>query len=57
MDLVNQEQALPGSHIKENRGAGEDKIKGLYPYIDWEIQLDYAQELGLGSRAYTLEKI
>lgn len=57
MDLINQEQALPGSHLKENRASGEDKIKGLYPYIDWEIQLEYAQELGLGSRQYTLEKI
>ena len=57
MDLVNQEQALPGSHLKTNRGPGEDKIKGLYPYIDWEIQLDYARELGLGSRKYKLEKI
>jgi len=57
MDLINQEEALPGSHLKENRGPGEDKIKGLYPYVDWEIQLDYAQELGLGSREYTLEKI
>ncbi len=57
MDLINQEQALPGSHLKENRAAGEDKIKGLYPYIDWEIQLEYGQELGLGNRTYTLEKI
>ncbi len=57
MDLVNQEEALPGSHIKENRAAGADKIKGLYPYIDWELQLEYAQDLGLGSRQYTLEKI
>jgi hypothetical protein len=57
MDLINQEQALPGSHLKSNRECGEDKIKGLYPYIDWELQLEYAQELGLGSREYALEKI
>ncbi|SRR6056297_173350 len=57
MDMINQEEALPGSSLKENREAGGDKIKGLYPYIDWEIQLDYAQELGLGSRQYKLEKI
>ncbi len=57
IDLVNQEQALPGSRLEKNRGPGEDKIKGLYPYIDWEIQLDYGQRLGLGSRQYKLEKI
>lgn len=57
MNLVNQEQALPGSCLKENRGAGEDKVKGVYPYIDWELQLAYAEELGIGSRNYKLEKI
>ncbi len=57
VDLMNREQALPGSCLKENRGAGEDKIRGVYPHIDWEIQLDYAQELGIGSRTYRLEKI
>jgi uncharacterized protein len=57
VDLVNKEQALPGARLETNRGPGEDKIKGLYPYIDWEIQLDYAQQLGLGSRQYELKKI
>ncbi|MFP4445663.1 MAG: DUF362 domain-containing protein [Desulfosudaceae bacterium] len=57
MDMINQEAALPGSCLKENREAGGDKIRGLYPYIDWEIQLAYAEELGLGSRQYQLEKI
>ena len=57
VDMINQEQALPGSCLKENRGAGQDKIRGVYPYIDWELQLDYAVELGLGQRDYQLEKI
>jgi len=57
VDLVNQETALPGSCLKENRGAGEDKFKGLYPYVDWTIQLDYAEQLGLGTRKYNLENL
>jgi hypothetical protein len=57
VDLVNKEQALPGSRLENNRGPGEDKIKGLYPYVEWEIQLDYAQQLGLGNRQYELKKI
>jgi len=57
VDLVNGEPALAGSRLEKNRGPGEDKIKGLYPYIDWEIQLNYAQQIGLGSRKYQLEKI
>ena len=56
-DLVNQEKALPGSCLKENTDAGEDKFKGLYPKVDWEIQLDYAQKIKLGTRNYVLEKI
>jgi hypothetical protein len=56
-DLVNQEKALPGSCLKENTNAGEDKFKGLYPKVDWEIQLDYAEEIKLGARNYVLEKI
>lgn len=57
VDLVNGEQALPGSSIKVNREPGEDKFRGLYPQVDWALQLDYAQGLGIGSRSYLLEKI
>lgn len=57
VDLVNAETALPDSCLKTNRGPGEDKFGGIYPEVDWRIQLDYAQELGLGSRSYELKKI
>jgi uncharacterized Fe-S center protein len=57
VDLVNEEQALPGSCLKENLKKGEDKFKGVYPYVDWPIQLDYAEKLGLGTRNYELIKI
>jgi uncharacterized Fe-S center protein len=57
VDLVNKEKALPGSCLKENREAGEDKFQGLYPYVDWSIQLDYAEKLGLGTRDYELQPL
>ncbi len=57
VDLVNREQALPGSCLKTNTEHGEDKFRGVYPEIDWEIQLDYAEQIGLGSRRYELVKI
>ncbi len=57
VDLVNMEPALPGAALKSNRGPGEDKFKGIYPKVDWSIQLEYAQELGLGTRDYELVKI
>ncbi|HMA86738.1 MAG TPA: DUF362 domain-containing protein [Desulfosalsimonadaceae bacterium] len=57
VDLVNHEPALPDSCVKHNQGAGEDKFKGLYPKVDWPIQLDYAEEIGLGTRAYELVRL
>ena len=54
VNLVNQEQALPGSCLEANLAPGEDKFKGLYPQINWEHQLDYAENLGIGTRNYDL---
>ncbi len=53
-DLVNRQQGLEGSALSCNLAPGEDKFKGLYPYVDWEHQLAYAELLGLGTREYTL---
>ena len=57
VNLVNQEPALPDSCLQTHTGAGEDKFRGLYPDVDWEIQLAYAEKMGLGSREYNLVKI
>ncbi|MBC8198854.1 MAG: DUF362 domain-containing protein [Desulfobacteraceae bacterium] len=54
VDLVNSEQALPGSCLKTNIKSGEDKFRGIYPEVDWEIQLEYAEKVKLGSRNYEL---
>ncbi len=57
VDLVNKEPALPGSCLESNKGPDEDKFTGVYPNIDWTLQLVYAQRLGLGNRSYSLEKV
>ena len=57
VDLVNAEPALAGCRLKTNTLPGEDKFKGIYPKVDWEIQLEYAQQLGLGSRSYELVQL
>lgn len=54
VDLVNKEQAFSNTCLKHNKGPGEDKFKGLYPDVDWEIQLNYAETIGLGTRDYEL---
>ncbi|MFC1571916.1 DUF362 domain-containing protein [Candidatus Margulisiibacteriota bacterium] len=45
VDLVNK---------AEGRIKGNDKLKTIWPSINWEIQLKYAEEIGLGSRKYEL---
>jgi uncharacterized Fe-S center protein len=40
--------------LQSNRGPGEDKFRGVYPHIDWTVQLAYAEEVELGTRAYEL---
>ena len=37
-----------------NKIYGKDFIKHLYPDIDYMVQLNYAQELGIGSTEYEL---
>ncbi|MEJ2640266.1 MAG: DUF362 domain-containing protein [Desulfosarcinaceae bacterium] len=56
-DLINQEPALAGNCLKTHTKAGEDKFKGLYPEVDWQHLLIYAEELGLGSCTYELVKL
>ncbi len=55
VDLVNNAQGNHDSALKSAYDPGEDKIRALYPEIDWAHQLQYAEEFGLGSRKYELE--
>ncbi len=57
VDLVNAEPGLAGTQLKANTGPGQDKFKGIYPKVDWQVQLDYAEKLGMGSRAYELVRL
>jgi len=57
IDLVNQQSGNKRSRLKAHLGPGEDKFRGLYPQIDWGVQLQYAEEIGLGSRKYDLRPI
>ena len=57
VDMVNAQEALPGSVLKGAKAAGEDKFRAVYPTIDWNIQLDHAVKMGLGERTYRIVKI
>ncbi|WP_027362949.1 DUF362 domain-containing protein [Desulfospira joergensenii] len=56
-DLVNGQQGLPHTVLTDNLGPGQDKFRGLYPDVDWEHQLEYAEKIGLGTRKYSLKKM
>lgn len=51
VDLV---KAAPGLGELEGCGPGTDKFRAVHKTIDWSFQLEHAERLGLGSRAYEL---
>lgn len=57
VDLINLEEGNRSSKLTKNWASGEDKFRALYPEIDWDIQLRYAEEIGLGTRKYELIKV
>ncbi len=57
VDLMNAQPALSSSCIGGRTACDGDKIKAVYPYIPWEHQLLYAEELGLGRQAYELIQV
>lgn len=57
VDLVNGETGNRASKLQKNWKPGEDKFRAIYPEVDWNIQLAYAEEIGLGTRDYELVKI
>ncbi len=56
-DLLNAQPVLESSCLKGVADAHADKIRAVYPRIDWRHQLQYAETLGLGKRAYDLVKL
>jgi len=54
VDMVNRQAGLDFSCLKSHMAAGDDKFRGVYPGIDWSIQLSYGERIGLGNRDYEL---
>jgi len=53
-DLVNQARGLSGTAMQNGHQPGGDKFRGVYPKIDWEVQLEHGVKIGLGRREYEL---
>lgn len=57
VDLVNGETGNRSSKLPGAWEPGENKFRAIYPEVDWNIQLAYAEEIGMGTREYDLFKI
>jgi len=57
VDLVNGESGNRSSKLPGAWEPGENKFRAIYPEVDWNIQLAYAEEIGMGIRNYELVKI
>lgn len=57
VDMVNSQKALERSSLVRQKEAGEDKFRGLYPNVDWTLQLEHGERIGLGTRHYELISI
>lgn len=57
VDLVNNMPLSHGHFLSEKKEAQEDKFRALYPKVNWEFQLSYAEQIGLGERSYRLVSI
>jgi len=51
-DMVNQARGLPDTAMKTGHEPGCDKFRGVHPKVDWEVQLEHGEKVGLGERAY-----
>jgi uncharacterized protein len=56
-DLVNGAVGNSNSALSKGFEPGEDKFRGVYPEIDWEVQLEHAEKMGIGCREYELFRI
>jgi len=57
LDLVNQQAGLAGTHLGCRQAPGEHKFQGLWKHTQGDIQISYAEEIGLGTSKYELVAI
>lgn len=58
-DAVNAQPALEGSALfdPECDAADKDRFHGIHPDTQWQVCLEHAEKLGMGTRSYELVKI
>jgi uncharacterized Fe-S center protein len=60
-DACNRMPVIPGSllheHIDRNVSDSEDYFTMISPNTDWQVGLEHAEKIGLGSRKYELIEV
>ncbi|HEX8960676.1 MAG TPA: DUF362 domain-containing protein [Geobacteraceae bacterium] len=56
-DLVNAAPGNANTALQSGLEPGGDKFRGVHPGIDWEVQLEHGEKIGLGTRRYELVRI
>lgn len=56
-DKVNAQPIMPGSVLDGHKHTHGDYFTAMFHDVDWEAALNHAEELGLGSREYTLVEV
>ena len=54
VDMVNLQTGTEGSCLTGSKNPGGDKFRAIYPKVDWSIQLEHAEKIGVGTRDYEL---
>ena len=56
-DLVNAQEGIRTSKLSGAFDPGADKVRALFPKMDSERTMRYAEEIGLGTCEYTIEEV
>ena len=59
-DMCQKAPVIPGSQLAKNREHHcdhHDPFTGTHPDTNWEVCLEHAQKIGLGTRSYELIEI
>jgi uncharacterized protein len=57
VDLVNKSPVILNSKIGKIENQVQDKFRTVFPDIDWQIGLNYAEKIGLGTKKYEIIQV
>lgn len=55
-DAVNSQPVIPNSQLAK-KTAGHDHFASMHPETDWEVCLDHAEKLGIGTKEYEIVEV